>query len=382
LTWLPGTGRPPAARLIALATALDSGFALAWAQLSRVHTYIHWSGTPTTADENAAVSSAQRALALVPNLAEGHLALGDYYNLIKQDWGRALEEYSRGRAAAPNNAELQKGEGLIARSQGRWEESQTALTKAQALDPRSLGTARRLTTNLLMLHRFPEALEQADRALALDRTAPDVYQTKAEIYLAQADLAGARQVLQQAQQNVEPTQLVAWIATYDDLYWVLDDAQQELLLRLPPGPFSDDRLAWGLSLAGTYHLRGDTVRARAYADSARIAGEGQLRDAPDDGQLNVLQGVALAYAGRKAEAMKLGEHAVGLKPISKDAYLGAYIQWQLVRIYLLVGEPEKALDQLEALLKVPNNLTPAWLRIDPNFDPVRKNPRFEKLAKG
>jgi tetratricopeptide (TPR) repeat protein len=163
---------------------------------------------------------------------------------------------------------------------------------------------------------------------------------------------------------------------------VLDDAQQELLLRLPPGPFSDDRLAWGLSLAGTYHLRGDTARARAYGDSARIAGEGQLRDAPDDGQLNVLQGVALAYAGRKAEAMKLGEHAVGLKPISKDAYLGAYIQWQLVRIYLLVGEPEKALDQLEALLKVPNNLTPAWLRIDPNFDPVRKNPRFEKLAKG
>jgi serine/threonine-protein kinase len=362
------------------AVALDSTFALAWAQLSRAHTYIHWTGVPTVADEVAALSSAERALALSHDLPEGHLALGDYYNLIKLDWARALEEYSKGRKLAPNNAELQKGEGLVARSQGRWEESQAALTQAQALDPRSIGTARRLTYNLLRLHRFPEALEQADRALALDRRAPDLYETKASIYLAQGDLPSARQVMEGAKGNVEPTELVAWFATYFDLFWVLNEEQQQLLLRLPPGPFNDDRLSWGLALAGTYGLRGDSARARIYGDSARIAGEAQLRDAPDDGQLNVLQGVALAYAGHKAEAIKLGERAVALLPPTKDAYLSTYIEHQLVRIYLLTGELEKALNHLEALLKQPYYLTPAWLRIDPTFDPVRKNPRFEKLV--
>ena len=154
------------------AVALDSTFALAWAQLSRAHTYIHWTGMPTIVDEAKLWRVPSERFALSPDLPEGRLALGDYYNLIKLDWGRALKEYSLGRKLAPNNAELQKGEGLVARSQGRWEESQAALTKAQALDPRSIGTARRLTYNLLRLRKYPEAMNQADRALALDRTAP------------------------------------------------------------------------------------------------------------------------------------------------------------------------------------------------------------------
>jgi TolB-like protein/Tfp pilus assembly protein PilF len=364
------------------AVALDSTFALAWAQLSRAHTYIHWTGTPTMTDAAKSRGSAERALALAPDLAEGHLALGDYYNLIKQDWGRALEEYSRGRRLAPNNAELQKGEGLVARSQGRWEESQAALTRAQALDPRSIGTARRLTYNLLRLRRLPEAMEQAERALTLDRSAPDLHESKAMVKLAEGDLPGARQILQAAQHDVEPTELVTWLATYYDLFWVLDEEQQQLLLRLPPGPFNDDRLSWGLVMAGTYALRGDSARVRAYGDSARIAGEAQVRDAPDDAQTNMLYGLALAYTGRKAEAIKQGERAAAMAPPEKDAYVFPYVQHQLVRIYLVVGEPEKALDHLEPLLKVAYYLTPAWLRIDPTFDPLRNNPRFQKLVKG
>jgi tetratricopeptide (TPR) repeat protein len=193
-------------------------------------------------------------------------------------------------------------------------------------------------------------------------------------------MASARQVLQEAKGNIEPTALVAWFATYFDLFWVLNEEQQQLLLRLPPGPFNDDRLSWGLALAGTYGLRGDSARARAYGDSARIAGEAQLRDAPDDGQLNALQGVALAYAGRKAEAIKLGERGVALLPRSKDAYMAPYIEHQLARIYLLTGEPDKALNHLEALLKQPYYITSAWLKVDPTFDPVRRNPRFERLV--
>ncbi len=94
----------------------------------------------------------------------------------------------------------------------------------------------------------------------------------------------------------------------------------------------------------------------------------------------MLLGTALAYLGRKAEAIQEGERAVALRPLSKDAYLGAYVQHQLARIYLIVGEPDKALDQLEPLLKVPYFLSPGWLRIDPTFAPLKGNPRFERLV--
>ena len=106
----------------------------------------------------------------------------------------------------------------------------------------------------------------------------------------------------------------------------------------------------------------------------------QLRATPDDGQRHVLRGLALAYLGRKAEAIAEGERGVALMPVSRDAFIGSYIQHQLVRIYLLVGEPEKALDQLEPLLKIPYYLSPGWLKIDPTFDPLRGKPRFERLV--
>jgi tetratricopeptide (TPR) repeat protein len=113
-----------------------------------------------------------------------------------------------------------------------------------------------------------------------------------------------------------------------------------------------------------------------------MALESQLKVSPDDPQLHVLHGLALAYMGRKAEAIGAGEHSLALMPISKDAVNGAYDQHQLVRIYILVGEPEKALDQLEPLLRLPYTLSPGWLRIDPAFAPLKGNPRFERLIKG
>ena len=166
---------------------------------------------------------------------------------------------------------------------------------------------------------------------------------------------------------MEPAALLAFFGNYWDLYWVLDDAQQQQLLTLPPSAFDDDRGAWGIVRAQTYWLRKDPAKARVYADSARLAIAEQLRATPEDAQRHVLRGLALAYLGRKAEAIAEGERGVALLPISRDAFSGAYNQHQLVRIYLLVGEPEKALDQLEPLLKMPYYLSPGWLKIDPDL---------------
>ena len=162
---------------------------------------------------------------------------------------------------------------------------------------------------------------------------------------------------------------------------MLPAEQQELLLRLTPSAF-DGRASWAIVLAQTYHARGDLARSRIYADSARVAFQERLREAPDDAQRHVILGLALAYLGRKAEAVAEGEKGAALLPIAADAYSGPYVQHQLVRIYLLVGEPEKALDRLEPLLGIPYYLSPGWLRIDPEFDPLRKHPRFQRLVGG
>jgi tetratricopeptide (TPR) repeat protein len=162
--------------------------------------------------------------------------------------------------------------------------------------------------------------------------------------------------------------------------WVLDSAHQALLLRSPPAAFDDDRGSWGLALAETYALRGDQARARLYADSARRGAEEELRRAPNDPGVPTLLGVALGYLGRRAAAIREGERGVAIN--ARDRLSLPYSEHQLARIYLLVSDPEKALDQLELLLKTPSYLSPAWLRIDPTFASLRGNPRFERLVNG
>jgi tetratricopeptide (TPR) repeat protein len=199
-------------------------------------------------------------------------------------------------------------------------------------------------------------------------------------FLGEGDLAGARAILAAAPGEVEPTALLAFVATSMDLGWVLDDEQRKILLRLTPSAFDDDRAVWALCLVQAYALEGDTTNVRISAEEARKALGDQLRDAPEDAQRRSFLGLALAYLGRKEEAIREGERAVALAPISKDAENGPYYQHQLVRIYMLVGEQEKALDALEPLLETPYVLSPGWLSIDPNFDPLRQNPRFQKLV--
>lgn len=363
------------------AITFDAGFAPAWAQLARAHSRYNFVGVPTSAGAARARVAAERAVALAPGRPESQLALGDYYTFVRNDAPKALDVYAAGLRGAPSDADLLSATAYVEQTLGRWEEALGHFTRAQALDPRSVPTAERLARALLWLRRYPEAAAGYERALELAPASNSIIQGRAMVELARGDLAGARAVLRAPRAGVDPAEFVAYMATYWDLVWPLDDAQQRLLMGLDPDAFGD-RGTWGLVLAQTYALRGDEARARAYADSARIAWEEQLLDAPDDDQLHVLLGLTLAYMDRKEDAVREGERGVALLPIARDAYSGAYLQHQLARIYMLVGEPEKALDRLEPLLEIPYYLSPGWLRIDPNFEPLRTNPRFQRLAAG
>jgi class 3 adenylate cyclase/TolB-like protein/Flp pilus assembly protein TadD len=377
-------GAPSVQRAIGFfeeAVALDPGFAPAWAQLARAQARYYAVGVPSSAGATRAREAAERAMALAPGRPESALALGDYYTYVRDDASKALDVYATGLRGAPSDADLLTATAFVEQTLGRWEAALDHFTRAHALDPRSVPTAIRLARSLLWLRRYPEAAAAYDRAHALDPTNVDGIEGRTMVELARGDLTSARTVLRAPRTEVDPGELVAYMATYWDLVWVLDDGQQRLLVGLDPDLFGD-RGTWGLVLAQAYALRGDQTRARVFADSARIAFEEVLLDAPDDDQVHVLLGLTFAYLGRKEDAMREGERAVALQPIARDAYSGPYNQHQLARIYMLVGEPEKALDQLEPLLEIPYYLSPGWLRIDPNFEPLRGNPRFERLAAG
>jgi eukaryotic-like serine/threonine-protein kinase len=364
------------------AVALDPGFAQAWARLSQASSALYYGSTPTPELAERARQAAEKAVALAADRPEGYLARGHYQRLVAVDFNRSLEELTRGHRLAPTNAELLAETARVEEAIGHWDAGVEHLRQAERLDPRSISTAAGLGRALLSLRRYPEAREALDRGLALAPANLNLIEDKAMTYLGEGDLAGARAVVKAAPKKVEPTSLVAYVATYWDLVWVLDEEQRDLLLRLTPSAFDDDRGIWGMCLAQAYALKGDTANTRIYAEEARKAFEEQLRSAPNDDQRHVYLGLALAYLGRKEDAIREGERGVALDPISKDAYGGTYDQHQLVRIYMLVGEPEKALDQLEPLLKIPYLLSPGWLKIDPNFDPLRKNPRFQQLFAG
>ncbi len=381
------TGTSPAVLRPAIAAYTDaiqrdSTFALAWAALAVDYSLLYYSGVPTVANAHAAQHAAESALSLGPDVPEAHAAMGVYYNSVRSDYPRALMEDSIGLAHAPNNAVLL---GRMARTEtflGRWDAAVGHYELAERLNPQGANVAWDLAFIELYRRRYPAAEAAIRRALALEPSNFRNVEVRAMIALAQGDLAGARAVIRAVPAPVDTAAFVAFLATYDDLGWILDSAEERVLLRLRPDAFDDSRGTWGIVLAQQYALRGDMVHARIVADSARLGIDAELKATPDDAQRHVFRGLALAYLGRKDEAVHEAERALALDPVSSDARDGPYMQHQAVRIYIVVGEKERALDLLEPLLRIPYWLSPGWLRIDPNFAPLRGNPRFERLIAG
>jgi eukaryotic-like serine/threonine-protein kinase len=371
-----------AAQSFEQAVAMDSGFVDAWIGLSLSNSGLYANGAPSPAVADRARSAADRALALRPDYPHAYRALGVYYVNVVAAPTRAVEPLNKGLALAPNDAELLRSIGYAEFGLGRWDEGINHLRRSQSLDPRLASTKAALADGLLRLRRYDEAIKAADEALALVPSDVSTLERKMMIHLAQGDLAGAKSLAATPPPDMDLPNFVAYLATYYDLYWTLAPEQRALVKRLTPAAFDGDASSWGLALAGVYQVEGDMRRAAAYADSARVALEQQLTVAPENAQLHTLLGVALAYLGRKDAAIREGERGSELTPLASNAQTGPYLQHQLVRIYILLGEQEKALDTLEPLLKIPYYLSPGWLRIDPTFDPLRKNPRFQRLVEG
>jgi serine/threonine-protein kinase len=357
------------------AVTLDESFAQAWARLAQVRSTLYFLSVPTPAEAEGARRAVERAQALAPRAPETYLAVTYYDQYILRDQARAREAAVQGLAVAQSNVELMVRAANFD-VQTRPEEALRTQRRATELDPRSVPSWVSLGNTLLVLHRYPEALQALDKGLTVDPTSFRLQQLRAMTFLGQGDLAEARRSLAAVPRDLDQAGLVAYLSTYNDLFWVLTPGQQTLLLTLPPSAFDNDRATWGLVMAQTYDLRGDQARTRAYADSAQMAYEGQLKDAPDDPQLHVLYGLAFAYLGRNAQAVTEGRRGVAL---SSGVNTGVYPKHQLARILVRVGQPDQALDLLEELLRVPYLLSPGWLKIDPNFAPLRGNPRFEQL---
>jgi TolB-like protein/Flp pilus assembly protein TadD len=362
------------------AVELDSSFVLAWARLSQAYSTQYANAAPTAELASNAAVATERARRLGPSHPESYVAQGTYERLVLKDVSGALTTLKAGLKLAPSNVAMIGAMSSIERNAGNWEAGLTLVERAAALDPRSFSMANRLALFLFYLRRYPEAEIAQRRAESLAPTSLSTIHQGAMLALAQGDRARAERIARTPPPGVDPMELAYHFARFEELGWLLDDGQQRRVLQLDDDFYEGDRGNWGLVNAQLHAMRGQPALSRAYADSAQLAYEKSIREEPNDGQLHALRGMSLAFLGRREDALREAQRAVELLPIEKDAYFGPYLQLHLARVHMMVGSKDKAVELLKPLVEVPNNLSKAWLRVDPTFDPLRSHPRFQALV--
>jgi serine/threonine-protein kinase len=366
-------------RLYEQAVALDSNFADAWGALSITLGNLYTNGIPDSVVARRTRSTAERALALDPQRPMGWSAIAAYYLSVENDPAEAERRISGAPRSASSDPAFLATASNVERAIGRLDDALRRAHQARSIDPRSFTAALREEQLLIWLRRFPEARAANDAAISMSPNVMTARRDGAMILLAEGNLAGARAVPGTMSPPNDPVDVAVYFSVYWDLYWVLDDAAQRRVLALDPTPFDNDRSSWATVMMELHDLRGDRVKAQAYADTAYRATLAQLRAAPKDPQRPLIAGLQLAVLGRKSEAIAMGLKGLALSPIERDHWFGPYYLQMMARIYMLTGEQDKAVDLLETILKEPYFLTPAWLSIDPTWAPLKDNPRFQRL---
>ncbi len=360
----------------------DSSFALAWSGLAGVYALMYSNGVPTPALADSADRASARALALQPDLPQARAVRSIYYSFVVGDHTRALQEAKSGLAHA-QTAELLTAAISAEEASGEWEAAAADAARATDLDPRNANSLARRSEVALARRDTASARLWAEQALAIAPANLLYLEQRVMVDVQTGDLAAARREAQRPGAVPDPAAYVSYLATYYDLGWVLDSAQDRLLLSLGVDAFDGDSATKGIVRAEQYHLDGDETNARVAASIAVRNFAKQLESSPSDAQRHLFRGVGLAYLGRNAEALQEGERALAVQPsYRKNQATGPYYDQVLARIYMMAGQQDRAIDLLENVLQRPYYLTRAWLRIDPTFAPLRGNARFDKLVAG
>ena len=355
------------------AVELDPNFAVAYAELSRAQSFLYFVVDQTPERLAMTKAAVDRAFELQPGLAEGHIALGYYYYRGFRDYDRALHELKIAQKTLPNNKAILAGIGTIYRRQAKWEEALLEEQKLVAMNPRDANSACDIGVTYYTMRRYAEAQRYFDLCISLRPDEENGYLSSADNYVRwKGDTKTAREILNRVPQTKSSAVVRerSWLEFLDRRYQAALDVLSSL----------DANQRRSLREGTVYRHLNKPELARASFDNARKNLENKLRESPDDYDFHSLLGMAYAGLGRKEDATREGKLAVELLPVSKDAIWGPDLIENLASIYVLVGEQNAAIDQLEYLLSIPSQISVPLLRIDPRWDPLRTHPRFQKLV--
>jgi len=362
------------------ATTLDPNFAEAFASLAWVEDWMYHDFDPTPARKEKARAAAEEAIRLQPNLPEAHLALGFYHYYCERDYQTALDEFAIARLSLPNSAEVYMAIGAIERRQGKWEKSTANLERAASLSPKDAWVLQNLADNYYANRNFEAADKVFDRAI---EAAPKSFGPRAEKAKLAIDWKGDLSVMKKELTKVQPGDDPDGLVTFARVELLLlqrkfPDALA--LLKQSPQDVSHFDKPRELLEGAIFSFLNDKEKALSAFERARTIAEKAVRESPDDASRHATLGLILAGLGEKDAAIAEGKRAVELLPESQDAFDGPKTTVALAQIYAWTGENDQALQLLDRSLGTPSGVTIPSLKLDPIWDPLRTDPRFQALV--